>query len=229
MPSRNVIKQYTENGHYHIYNRGVNKGLIFADDQDYRVFLSYLKSYLNPPPPKHLLPTKHIYVKGRTFDATTYQVKNYSKEIKLLCYCLMPNHFHFLIKQQPQNGIQEFMRSLSTRYAYYFNKRHQRTGPLFQSRYKAVLIDSEEYLLHLSRYIHLNPSEFTSSLSNWYSSYSDYLGTKKTPWVKPKLILSFFSETQTLAPHTPTSYQQFVESKQDSLSKLGTLIIETLD
>ena len=152
MPARNIVKEYLPDSYYHIYNRGVEKRIIFQDEADYKVFLSYLKLYLSPPPE---LP-KEISDQYRAI-AEKLQLNNYCNEIKLSAFCLIPNHFHLLIKQNPVNGINRFMQSLCTKYSMYFNKKHKRIGKLFQGHYKAVLVKTEEQLLHLSRYIHLNP------------------------------------------------------------------------
>ena len=215
MPSRNIIKTFIANSYYHLYNRGVEKRTIFTDDQDYKVMLSYLKHYLSPPPPH---PTHQ--------KPNTYQTSNYFQDIELACFCLMPNHYHFLIKQIPQNGITRFARSLFTRYTQYFNKRHQRTGSLFGSNYKAALIQSDEYLLHLSRYIHLNPNSHAQSLTQAYSSYSDFLGLRHTAWVKPQFILNLFRSSDSTHSHHQT-YLQFVQDHNiDSQRLLGKLTLE---
>lgn len=221
MPAKNVIKTYIENGFYHVYNRGVNKRSIFKDQPDYRVFLSFLKSYLSPPPnPKQL---KHlITMKGYSFHGVPHQHKNYSQEISLFAYCLMPNHFHLLIKQVSKNSIEKFMRSLATRYVIYFNRRHDRLGPLFQDTYKAVIVDEEAYLLHLTAYIHRNPQELWSKpLRDYpYSSYAEYLNLRSTSWIKPQEILAFFRSPQNLSSKDYLSYENFVESENNQPSPL---------
>ena len=217
MPAKNVLKVYVGNSYYHIYNRGVEKRIIFKDDQDYGVFLGYLKEYLSPPKDVSLLKEKFT-LKGESFKGVPRQPNNYSKEIELLVYCLMPNHFHLLIKQNLDRSIENFMRSLLTRYSGYFNKRYKRVGCLFHGPYKAVMINSDEYLLCLSRYIHLNPQELEGGLFGVPSSYSDYLGRRRTSWVKTDLILSLRGRN---------SYQKFVEDrKTDSISNIEKLIIE---
>ena len=201
MPAKNTIKPYVENGYYHIYNRGVEKRIIFQDKQDYKVFLYYLKIYLSPPEPLDSpLNQKKETFTGFIKPPRDRPLNNLYQEVDLLAYCLMPNHFHLLIKQKPANGIEKFMRSLATKYVQYFNKRHKRIGPLFQGPYKAVLIENDEQLLHLSRYIHLNPIKDIQNqkenplnvqriLLNSYSSYADYLGQRKTEWLNIKEIL----------------------------------------
>lgn len=228
MPAKNTIKQYVEDSFYHIYNRGVDKRTIFEDSIDYKTFLSYLKFYLSPPPD----PTKQlqsITFRGVSFKGIPTQLKNYHQEIRLVSYCLMPNHFHLFIKQKSKQSIENFMRSLATRYVIHFNKRHDRLGHLFQDTYKATLIDSEPYLLHLTRYIHQNPAEFwNKSLRDYpYSSYAEYLGLRKTDWVKPKEILDFFRSRRNLSKKDYLSYQSFVESTQeDSAITLQELTLE---
>lgn len=229
MPTKNRIKSYIENGYYHIYNRGVEKRTIFQDSQDYRVFLHYLKLYLSPP-------ESLKSIKGNSFIEHPRQrsLNNFHGKITLVAYCLMPNHFHLLLKQEPAKGIEEFMRSLGTKYVQYFNKRHKRIGPLFQDIYKAVLIETDDQLLHLSRYIHLNPLEINTKdgplskkLLNSYSSYADYLGKRETKWMHPKEILSFFKTAQKTSLKDILSYQSFVEDYQEPPEEiLGELILE---
>lgn len=123
--------------------------------------------------------------------------------------------------------MQKFMQSLTVKYSMYFNKKYERIGQLFQGRFRAVLINDDSYLLHLSRYIHLNPSEHTNNLVDAYSSYADYLELRNTKWVKPNIILNYFN--QQLAPEFKkfNSYKDFVEkSKYDPAETLGKLTLE---
>lgn len=216
MPAKNIIKTYIENGFYHIYNRGVEKRTIFQDEKDYKVFLSYLKSYLSPPPQRTDLLTPFT-LKGSTFRGITRQPNNYHQQITLLAYCLMPNHFHLLIRQKSPTVIKSFMQSITTRYTMYFNKNYDRVGTLFQGTYKAVLVNNENYLLHLSRYIHLNPTETKQSLVDAFSSYADYLHLRNTSWVDSKPILSYFGKS---------SYQQFVENLPNNSSIIDHLALD---
>ena len=140
MPARNSRKQYLENGYYHIYNRGVEKRKIFLDRQDYNVFLSYLKEYLLPKDEESLykrLADRSISLMERDNIHKTLRMNNFAGEITLLAYCLMPNHFHFFIKQKSAGSIDKFMNSLGTRYTMYFNKKYDRVGSLYQGVYKA--------------------------------------------------------------------------------------------
>ncbi|MBM4402581.1 MAG: transposase [Candidatus Cloacimonetes bacterium] len=224
MPAKNSVKVYIENGFYHIYNRGVEERIIFTDKQDYTVFLHYLKRYLSPPEKPNEV--------GPRWKFDLYE------KIRLLAYCLMPNHFHLLIKQFPANGITEFMRALTNAYTRYFNEKHERIGHLFQGRYKAILVDTEPYLLHLSRYIHLNPIGLNEvqpgKLVEYpfeypYSSYADYLRKRNTKWLHPEEILAFFKfekAKRTMPPNILT-YKAFVEDYTvDSGSILDNLTLD---
>ncbi|OGG27552.1 hypothetical protein A3A64_02860 [Candidatus Gottesmanbacteria bacterium RIFCSPLOWO2_01_FULL_48_11] len=223
MPARNVVKIYAANGIYHIYNRGVEKRKIFLDDHDYRVFLNILKEALSNPT---TLPMKRNSLQGPTLQWQRMP-KNFYQQIELFAYCLMPNHFHLLLKQQKEYGIKEFLHSIMTRYSIYFNKKHKRVGPLFQSNYKATMVTEEPYLLHLTRYIHLNPKEHFTDLFKAFSSYADYLEKRNTAWLNPRYILEFFSPGTLPLLKKHHTYKDFVQSyKTDSAKLLGSLILE---
>lgn len=227
MPHRNTIRHFTENGIYHVYNRGVEKRDIFLDEQDYAVFLHLLKYYLSPINPDKIHPLlefqKYSVIKPKP-------LANIEKEIELIAFCLMPNHFHLLIKQLTIDGITKLLRRVATTYSIYFNKRYKRAGYLFQGKYKAALVETDSYLLHVSRYIHQNPLELTrTDLFNYpYSSYKYFLGIAHAGWVKPKIILDYFdtSKLQPFLKHYP-SYREFVEGgTEDSKGIIGNLSLE---
>lgn len=232
MPSKNIVKLYIENGHYHVYNRGADRRTIFKDEKDYRVFLNLLKTYLSPQDSNSKHPLARIIVRPRPLPC-------FYGKVELQAFCLMPNHFHLLIKQAGKMDMANFMRSLCTTYSMYFNKRYNRPGTLFQSKYKAALIETDPYLLHLSRYIHLNPKALTGSdpVTKTYSSYPYYLGSKNALWVNPEPILEFFKTAQSTSLQDCLSYQSFVEEysviaserseyQKDSGEILGDLVIE---
>lgn len=228
MPSRNIVKKYLENGYYHLYNRGVEKRKIFMDQQDYSVFLSYLRDYLLPKDEESLyqiISSPNSSSKEKDRARKLLRLNNFSKEITLLTYCLMPNHFHFFIKQKSSGGIDMFMNSLGTRYSMYFNKKHKRIGNLYQDTYKALLLESQEHFLHLSRYIHKQAlASQGDPLQSWEgqpSSYEDYLGKRKTGWVHPEEILSFFSNK-----NPSLSYESFVAQAEDNPKLLEHICLE---
>ncbi len=196
-----------ENSYYHLFNRGVEKREIFQDKQDYAVFLSLLKTYLLPRPK----------------DEPLQRLNNFANQIDLIAYCLMPNHFHLLVKQYTKNGINFFMRSLATKYVAFFNKKNKRIGPLFQGRYKAVMVKTDDQLLYLTKYIHRNPNEISGTvLAEYpYSSYRNYLSTINQTWLKPNQIFGYFSSL-----NPSLSYKVFAEETEIDPSLINSLMID---
>ena len=180
MPVRNAIKPYVADSYYHVYNRGVNKQLIFRAPADYDLFLSLINRYMSRIP--------HKKDNGGFYP-------NFHGQLEISSYCLMPNHFHLLIKTKEKPLLlANFMRCLITSYTIHQNKRYERVGHLFQGRYKAVLQTSQSQFLHISRYIHLNP-RFISYVAGYkYSSYQYYLkrGVDTPDWLNHEDILKYF-------------------------------------
>ena len=222
MPSKNIIKTYIENGYYHIYNRGVEKRKIFLDELDYKVFLSYLKIYLSPKEDSigEIKNSDLMFENKEKIISEIYTLNNFFGKIKLISYILMPNHFHLELKQINKKEISTFMQSLITKYSKYFNKKYQRVGPLFQGRYKAVLILNTEYILYLSRYIHLNPVELLSQgqplVEYPWSSYPVYLKKININWLKIDLIGNSFLKNGKFSVYL---YKKFVEYDKDKEGK----------
>jgi putative transposase len=202
MPSRNLEKIYLSDSYYHIYNRGINKQTIFLDSEDYAVFLNLLKRYLNSIPVKDK--------KGREYEWL-------HEKIELLAFCLMPNHFHLLIYQSSPEAMTRLLRGIGTSYTTYFNKKYKRRGPLFESRFKASVIQNESYLLHISRYIHLNPNDYRHY--EW-SSLPYYLGNKQAAWIRPKRILDIFENDD---------YSKFVSDYEEHKEMLDEIKHELAD
>lgn len=212
MPQKNSIKTYYENAFYHVYNRGVEKRDIFLGRDDYLAFLHLLKTALSPPPRQGETLSEERVVRPRR--------KNFVQKVDLLCYCLLPNHLHLLLRQNDVSATTGFMQSICTAYSMYFNKKYKRVGSLFQGVFKAIDIDDENYLLWLSRYIHRNPENFVSYP---YSSYEDYLGLRRTAWVNPKIILDYLSSSE----HRKTgNYRRFVEDDIEEPIDLNFYFLE---
>lgn len=224
MPARNTIKEYAAHGYYHLYNRGVEKRRIFLDKQDYAVFLSYLRDYLLPKDVDDLkdqLLDPTLSAKDRDKVIKMLRMNNFADEINLLAYALMPNHFHFMIRQKSANSIDRFIQSLGTRYTMYFNRKYKRVGPLYQDVYKAVYVTDEHYYLHLTRYIHrqalrLQGDTLEPAVEMQPCSYYEYLGKRNTPWVQPAEILTYFSET-----NPQLSYEDFVIQKKHDIHDIS--------
>lgn len=198
MPPKNRLKIYGEDVFYHAYNRGYNKQKIFRDSQDCKTFLYLFKKYLDPE-----FREKKYTPKGEEYFVEANHVYN---EVELVTYCLMPNHFHLLLYQKTLKGMPKLLTRLTSNYSTYFNQKYQTEGSPFQGTYKAVTVKSEEQLIHLSRYIHINPSELVGAqpLETYaYSSYPSYLSGKTLAWLKPAPVLNSFER--------PGSYKEFVE------------------
>lgn len=204
-----------ENGYYHLYNRGVEKRIIFLDRQDYNVFLSYLKEYLLIKDIEGLqqqLADGTLTPQERDKILKKIRLNNFSDSITLLSYSLMPNHFHFFIKQTDENAIDTFMNSLGTRYTMYFNRKYKRVGKLYQGVYKAVSVTSEAQFLHLSRYIHHQALALQGDAlyEKYPCSYYEYVDKRRTDWIKPDEILSYFSKD-----YPELSYESFMRQNAD--------------
>lgn len=171
---------------YHLYNRGTDKRLVFLNDTDRIRFIKLL----------YLCNSRKNFVFRDIPIGSTYGYERGETLVDVGAYCLMPNHFHFLIREKVEGGASLFMQKLSTAYSAYFNKKHKRTGSLFEGRFKATHADSDEYLKYLFSYIHLNPVKIIDPkwkengiidrekakqyLTNYpYSSYLDYMGKER--------------------------------------------------
>ena len=133
---------------YHLYNRGNNKQKIFLQDENYDFFLMRLDSYFKPA------------------------------GVNLIAYCLMPNHYHLLIELSEETDFSNLMRSFTTSYVKSFNKWNNRVGHLFQQEFQPKLIDTDDYLVHVCRYIHLNPvqAHLVQNPGDWrYSDYTEWI------------------------------------------------------
>ena len=178
--------KFSNEEYYHIYNRGTEKRLIFLDNHDKNRFISLLYLCNGKEP----LDMRNYFNEGRTFVGL-FGIERGETLVDIGVYCLMSNHFHILIKAKNDSGVSIFMRKLSTAYSMYFNKKYKRTGSLFEGKFKAKHVDTDEYLKYLFSYIHLNPIKIIDEkwkeniifnktktreyLSKYqYSSYFDY-------------------------------------------------------
>lgn len=163
---------------YHIYNRGNSKQIIFHDDQDHRYFMNLLD-----------------VMNDEARSKTHFRAKNHLRKylVSIAAFCLMPNHFHILLRQEKDHGITLFMQKLSTAYVMYYNKKYKRSGSLFEGKFKSQHVGEDRYMKYLFSYIHLNPlklideewkiSTLNSKKKNFianypYSSFLEYLNEK---------------------------------------------------
>ena len=222
---------------YHIYNRGVEKRKVFLDDQDHFRFIHDLYEF-NDENPVINVNYRLQHKQSKYMEVQLPYIKNERKLlVDILVWCLMPNHYHLLLRQRIDNGIVLFMQKLGSGYTNYFNLKYERVGSLFQGRFKALLVENDNYLLHLSRYIHLNPVELIEP--NWktkgikslsksnkflqkyrYSSYLDYTGRKNFPSLIHKAFINQYFES-------PQEYKNFIQEWVSiQINNLMELILE---
>ncbi len=213
MPYR--IIPFVTGDFYHLYNRGLEKQAIFVNTRDYSRFVKTFFYYqIQNPKPKF---SKYSVSKVFSIDPN-------KKIVDIICYCLMPNHFHLLVKQLQDGGISEFMRKFIHSYTKYRNVKHKRQGPVFQGVFKSVRVESDEQLLHLSRYIHLNPyvSNLIQDLKLYsWSSYNTYIDPVENQPLAKHEVLNFFKSTE--------DYQKFVLDQADYGTTLEILKHTSID
>lgn len=224
MPAQtdNSKSQYT-----HVYNRGLAKINIFNDSQDFETFIGFLQEYLTPPLDPHNL-KKEFVVNGRKFKGVPHQPKNYYKKLELVAYSLQSDHFHLIVRQIKNGSLEKLIRSLSTRYVIYYNKKYQRSGSLFKGPYKHVAINDASELLLLTRHLHKEGEENGVG----YSSYKQYVSDNKLPWVKSSSVLSYFEHSKNDRLDGIDGYKKFVEVyklSSDENELLNRVSIESLE
>ncbi|MDP1853477.1 MAG: transposase [Candidatus Omnitrophota bacterium] len=211
---------------YHVFSKSIALFKIFNSDADFSRMKRMLKYYqLENQPDKfsRFLEIERTQKEG--FDKHFESVAGKSKKlVEIIAYCFMPTHLHLILKQLEDRGISFFMSNLLNSYSRYFNIKHGRKGPLWESKFKAVLVDSDEQLLHLTRYVHLNPAtaRIVDKPQDWrdssYLEYSSYDGVENRV-CNYKGVLDI----------EPVSYKKFVEdmiSYQRHLDDIKKLILE---
>jgi len=200
---------------YHIYNRGVERRPIFLSTLDRERFTMLLEYYRFQHVPKSFSQYLDLPISERM----TYfeSLQSLPHAIDILAYCLMPNHFHLLIRQKKDQGIVDALSIISNSYAKYFNVKDKRVGPLFQGPFKAVRIESDEQLMHVSRYIHINPVtngviDESALFSFPWSSLPVYVGQQSSRWIEHRTITDLF--------RSRNEYRKFVIDQIDYGKKL---------
>lgn len=226
MPYRKIVLASGEV--YHVFNRGVASSPIYLNTREYLRFLDLVDYYRFSNTPLSFSKLMNLEKEERMRILVGLKKEN-AIHVEISVYCLMPNHFHFLLKQVTGKGISVFMANLQNSYVKYFNIKNERAGPLFQSMFKAVRIENDAQLLHVSRYIHLNPSTAyivePENLEDYkWSSLNTYLDEnfdKISNFVNSEIILSFFKKRK--------DYLKFIldqASYQRELDKIKHLTLE---
>jgi REP element-mobilizing transposase RayT len=184
--------KFQNNEYYHIFNRGADKREVFMDESDYIRFLEDIKE-LNTNKAVGGLYRKFLREKAKRGSASKLEAEPLIEPlVEFICYCLNPNHFHFILKQLADNGIVKFMQRLGTAYTMYFNNKNKRSGVLFQGKFKAVKIESFEHLLWLSVYVNTNArihGIINDAINYPWCSYPCYLGLKECNFCNKNIIL----------------------------------------
>ncbi len=191
--------QFANGEYYHIYNRGVDKRGIFLDEKDYQKFLRSLKEFNN----------KSYYEERKKIIEEKKELSSFlaglEKVAEIVVYVLIPNHFHLILKQVTENGISNLMHKIGTSFTNYFNKRHNRSGSLFQGPYKIIHVKNNDYFLWLTGYINGNIEIHQLEKAEFYqwSSFKSFLGQEKSEVLgNTEVILSQFRK--------PQDYKEFV-------------------
>jgi len=224
MPGREI--PLISNLIYHVVNRGIASQPIFTDRHDYLRMLHTIIFYQNDQPP-----LRYSFFIRQTADKRENILSNLHKNRTLLVdvvsYCLMTNHVHLLLIQRLDNGISKFMSQIANSYTKYYNTKYNRKGPIFQGKFKAVRIATDEQLLHVSRYIHLNPYtsfvvKYLSQLETYpYSSLQEYLNLQSNGFCEKGIILNQFRNLAT--------FKQFMFDQAEYQRKLDKIKHLTLD
>ena len=210
--------------YYHIINKSIASFKIFNNEKDYLRMLNLVRYYqIQGQPVKFSNYLKSSLVQKIGFQkAFSLNAKDQDKIIEIIAYCLMPTHIHLILKQLKDVGISLYMRKVLDSYSRYFNLNHRRNGPLWENRFKNILVETDEQLLHLTRYIHLNPTTalLVKQPAQWkYSSYSEYINKNLND------PITNFNNLNT----DPRDYKKFTEDRvgfQQELAKIKHLVLD---
>ncbi len=211
---------------YHVFNRGIDKRVTFNDTSDFLRCTQAIKLYRFSSPPTKLSRLISLPITDQRIVEENL-LKSNNKLVDIICYCLMPNHFHFLLKQLVDRGISLFLSLFENSYIRYFNTKYERTGQLFLDRFKYVRIENNNQLFHVNRYIHLNPyssnvvQSYSQLLSYPWSSLPEYLNVSTEIICEKEIIMTDFKNIE--------DYKKFILDQADyqqELDKIKHLLIE---
>ncbi len=214
---------FVNNYYYHIYNRGVDRRVVYPGKREFNRMLQLTEYYQYSG--NALRFSKYNVLPLTEKSKYLQNLRDNKSYIDIIAYCLMPNHFHFLLKQNIDDGISKFLANMSNSYTRYFNTKFKRDGSLFQGTFKAVWVETDEQLIHLSRYIHLNPV-VAGLVSNEafdtyrYSSFNEYVKAGINGICKKEIVLSHFRKL---------SYIKFVQDQIDYAKRLEAIKHLTID
>lgn len=211
---------------YHVFNRGIERRPVFQNTREFQRALELINFYNHKDIP--LRYSQFLQLSLEIRENVFKKLSEGERLIDILAFCLMPNHFHFLFRQKIDNGISTFISNFTNSYTKYFNTKYERIGPLFEGVFKAVFVETDDQLIHLSRYIHLNPVVSSiikddQLLDYRWSSYPDYISLSKdnTLNLDKGTILSFFK--------TSRQYEEFTLNQVDYGKQLEKIKHLTID
>lgn len=206
---------------YHVLNKSIAGYRIFNNDSEFNRFLETSVYYQSKNSLRFSDFKEH---KNYHEELVKLALSKREKIVEIIAYCLMLTHFHFILKQLKDNGISKFLNDTLNSYTRFFNARHKREGPLWAGKTKKVLVETDEQLIHLTRYIHINPTTayIVDKPEEWkFSSYMEYLNKNQ----KEFRICKF----DDLMDINPDSYKEFAEDRigyQRDLKKIKDLLLE---
>ncbi|OQX71434.1 hypothetical protein B6D52_01585 [Candidatus Parcubacteria bacterium 4484_255] len=206
--------------YYHIYNRGVDKRTIFECQEDLDRFFESMKEFNVIEPIGSIYANSLNIKRNKKFRSSAPKLFKKEKLVEFICYCLNPNHYHFILQQLVDDGIPKFMHRMGTGYTNYFNDKYKRDGSLCQGKYRAIHVNSNEYLLHLSVYVNLNYKvhnleKFRSSAPKLFkSSWGEYINDNKEDFCKKDIILDQFGSAEDYRGFAEDSLKRIKENKQ---------------
>lgn len=209
---------------YHIFSRSIANYKVLNDQADYLRMMQLLKYYQVETGQKFsdFITLKDV-IKDSFDSYLVNAIKDKEKLVQIIAYCLMPTHLHIILKQLEDRGISSYCGKVLNSFSKFFNARHKRKGPLWEEKFKNVIVRSDEQLLHLTRYIHLNPvaAFLIAKPEQWpHSSYKEYLD------ISGELKLC---EYEDLIRVDRSSYRKFVNDRisyQRELAKIKTLLMD---
>jgi REP element-mobilizing transposase RayT len=211
--------EFANGEYYHIFNRGVDKRKIFQDESDFWRFWITM-NLLNDEKDGRMLEWKNFKRKKQQPNVKEFRQESGSDQkpvVAMIAYCLNPNHFHFIFKQLKEKGIEKFMHKISTSYANYFNEKYDRSGALFQGRFKSVHIKNDSKLLYLSAYVNCNSEVHGIAKASEYKwcSYSEYFGKSDDVLCEKDIILDQFRVRQDYLKFMKENVRYAKQKKED--------------
>lgn len=211
--------QFANDQYYHVFNRGVDKRKVFTDSKEYERFILSL-ILMNDNKDGMMIKWRNYKESHPNSSLDEFIKLSFSerkKLVEIIAYCCNPNHYHFVLKQVLEKGIEKFMHRVSTGYTKYFNDKHHRSGSLFQGTFKATHINRDGMLLYLTAYVNCNSEIHGIARAENYRwcSFPDYLKRGKSDIVNKNIVLEEFNDVYSFKEFSVSHIKHFKEQKAD--------------